>query len=478
MARSTAPLDLLRRTVLVTGALLALAADAAVAFPDTPGADVNALNDEALAVGLATQQHTAAARHDEALAQSAAMQEKIAAEMAARLATAADLSLAVVCPWLPEAERVAADATLEALLPDLHQLSWTLAAYVATAAGNLKAAGKEVSAETAARASAYELLVRSNQAANVGQLMQGANFRATRELAAELRRTCLAQQPVDALVARARELPAPPKQLRDLAALTARPAQFPSLIALTADTCALDALYTGFIDADPAHAPHWLARGRVRFERGWRRGAIADLFVATALAPEDPGVAALRELIVAAPETPAGIWQEYVGEDAAIQVTAVRTLSQLANLPPTPAPERHERGARAATRNRARRLYACSFIGDDTQRTAALAWVAARHTLKRTFFPIIPDELGAQFGTDVQAAGNNALAVLKIHNRYAPLFAGTEGFWQRHTNLLAQVGQYPAALAALDAAAQVAPEAGWIASFRSQIQARLAPAAK
>lgn len=460
--------------------LLAASAIAAhaVTFPDTPNpayADGTKFAAEELTVALRAKELEDAGKIAESVKTYDDFREKLAAEMASRLAHSADLSLAVINPWLPEPERERAQRELEDSIAELHSHSLRLGTQYSFHASLIEKLGNKPSDEIAARSRSYEFLRNLQTALNLVAMAKPEYYRARRSVALALRAAALADQPLAPAVATARALPPAAETVGKFAAGLAKTRD--PLTSLTADTLALDAVCSELIVSDPANAAYWIQRGHVRLARGWRRGAAADYVVAAALAPQHADLAALRTAIQAAPELPVSVWQEYVGSEAEYRIVTVHTLEKLNNQPPGPLAEPIERHARAALRNRARRLYACSFIGEATPRAVALQWVKARHELKAAMFPVLPRELGDAFGPEVQAAGQNTLAVLAVHHRFAPLFASAEPFWRAHTELFLRA-QHPTGVAAcIDVATVVAPQAEWLPLARQHL-ATLQAAAK
>ncbi|MBX3736870.1 MAG: hypothetical protein KF715_09290 [Candidatus Didemnitutus sp.] len=450
----------------------------AVTFPDQPDpayADGTKFAAEELALALRAKNLEDAGKVAESVKAYDDFRERLAAEMAARLAHNADLSLATINPWLPEPARHQAQLEIENSIPELHSLSLRLGTQYSLQSSLIEKLGKTPSDEVAARTSGYEFLRNIQTALNLVALAQPADYRARRAVALALRADTLAEKPLASAIATARALPPPADAVAKFAAGLAQAREH--LTSLTADTLALDAVCSELIVSDPARAAYWIQRAHVRLARGWRRGAVADFLVAAALAPQDDGLAALRTAIQAAPEYPASIWQEYVGLEAGKRIIAVHTLEKLGRQTPGPLAEPFERHARAALRNRARRLYACSFIGDAAPRTASLQWVQTHHVLNSAMFPVLSPEIGAAFGPELQAAGQNVSAVLAVHDRFAPLFATAEPFWRAHVDLFLRLQQPVAAAAAIEIATAIAPQADWLPLARQHL-ATLSAAAK
>lgn len=463
---------------LALTAACALTARAAVPFPDTPDpayADGSKFAAEEITVALRGKELEDAGKIAESVKTYDDFREKLAAAMAARLAHSADLSLAAINPWLPAPDREKAQRALEDSLTELHSHSLRLGVHYSFHVSLVEKLGKKPSDEVAARSRGYEFLRNIQTALNLVAMAKPEDYRIRRTAALNLRATALAEKPLAPAVAAARALPPAAAEAAKFAAGLAKMRD--PLTQLTADTFALDAICTELIHADPANAAYWLHRGHVRLARGWRRGAAADYLVAEALAPQDAGLAALRTAIQAAPELPVSIWQEYVGAEAEHRIVTVHTLEKMTGEKPGPLAEPIERHARAAIRNRARRLYACSFITEAAPRAAALQWVQARHELKTAMFPVLPPEIGNAFGPEVQAAGQDALAILGVHHRYAPLFAAAEPFWRAHVNLFLHAQHAVGVAAAIDVAAAVAPQADWLPLARQQLE-RLRAATK
>lgn len=470
----------MRFTVALFSAPIFAVAACAVTLPDEPDPALAALAQvEAAALFVAFEAQKLGSAGQSAAAAKALIdfQARLGAEMAARQAQCADLSVTALSPWVSAQERSDADTALEAAIPRLHALSWQLTPFLITQPDTLERSSAKPSTEISTRAKAYQLIQGAHQGVTLGQIAQSASVATRREAAASLRQRAMAEQALDDAVAQVRALPpAAPEVARFAATLTA-PEVFPLLLQETADTFALDAVFSELIDADPANAAHWLARGRVRYERGWRRGAVGDYLAAAALTPQDPALAPLRQLLEGTPGIPASVWQEFVSAEAAMQVITARTLAQLAGEEPAPLAAPSERAARAATRNRARRFYACSFIGDPTERAAALQWVGEHHAAKSALFPVLAPDIINAFSTEARAANGDAGTLLRVHHRYAPLFGGTEFFWRAHVALFLRARHAVAASAAFDAAAAAVPQAEWLPAARSEL-ARLLSSAK
>lgn len=450
----------------------------AVTFPDTPNpayADDTKFAAEELTLALRAKELDDAGKTSESAKLYDDFREKLAAEMAARLAHNADLSLTTINPWLPEPARDQAQLEIENSIPALHSLSLRLGTQYSFHASLIEKLGKTPSDEVAARSQSYEFLRNLQTALNLIAMSKPEDYRARRAAALALRAAALSDQPLAPAVATARALPPAADQVAKFAAGLAKTREH--LTSLTADTLALDAVCSELIVSDPANASYWIQRGHVRLARGWRRGAAADYVIAAALAPQPAELAALKTAIQAVPEYPATIWQEYVGIEAEKRIVTVHALEKLNQQQPGALAEPFERHARAALRNRARRLYVCSFIGEAAPRAAALQWVQTHHTLRSAMFPVLPPELGAAFGPELQAAGQNVQAILAVHDRFAPLFATAEPFWRAHTELFLRLQHPVGVAAAIDVAAVVVPQAEWLPLARQHL-ATLQAAAK
>ncbi len=212
----------------------------------------------------------------------------------------------------------------------------------------------------------------------------------------------------------------------------------------------------------------WLARARARFLLGWRAGAVVDLTIADNLTPDLPGVEALTKRIKETPVSIAAICQEWVDPENAREVVRQHDLAQKGGKPVGELSPALERTARAAIRNRARRLYAASFVNRADLRASSIHLIAGANPVPPGLFPFVRPELVRQYQAELSAAGNDATTHIAIQQRYAPLFGITEGFWQRQTSLLLGIRQNDAALAATDIAGAMFADAAWVKEARTK----------
>lgn len=449
---------------------LAVATRAAVPLPDQPGVtDLAAFRAacESSAATILLLDRTG--KSAEATKLHAALWERYDAEVFARRAQAADLSLAVVNPWLTAAERTAATEKLTRAAADLADLATFTMPDPATRDQFLAKLGRQVTDADRQRAQTHLLLQKIRNGIAINQLTHRDLAARRREIVARLERLAAAAEPLDAAITDARDLPLAAEAVRALAANFSDGAAVDAMFQLTSDSLALDATLTQLIASDPANLTFWLARARSRFALGWRAAAIVDLTIASNFQTDDPGVKALTEKIRAVPAQVASLWQESVDGENVQFIMRARRVREMAGEPAEALVPDLERTARAAVRNRARRLYACSFISKPASRAAAFKLIDEENSLAPGLFPVLAPEISPQFGIDADAAGTDGRAAFAVHHRYAPLFGTTEAFWYRHVRLFISANQIPGARVALEVASAMFPEAPWVAEFRAHL---------
>lgn len=419
-----------------------------IPLPDQPGiADLAQFRLECQSTASTTALLEQSGKSAEAAQLQARLWERYDEEVFSRRAQAADLSLAVVNPWLSAAERAAATEQLTRATTGLSDLATFTFPDPATRDQLLAKLGREVTETDRSRAKAYLLLQKIRQGIMVNQLADRSLTERRQELVARLERLAAGGESLDAAVKEARALPATSEAVRSIGSTFGNLDAVESFRQLTGESFALDATLTSLIAADPANTIFWLARARVRFALGWRPAAIVDLAIASNFSPEDAGVLALRDQIRAVPSQVASLWQESV-------------------VPENGSPAALERAERAALRNRGRHIYASSFIGKPPVRLAALRYTDEQNPLLKSSATVLTPPLIQRFQEDKAAAGKDMLAVLAVHHRYAPYFAVTDGFWQLQVAHCIASDQTSGAGAALAVADSLFPSAAWLPQAR------------
>lgn len=459
---------------LFSAALLTLAiagaAHATVPLPDQPSVTDLAsfrLECESSAATILLLDRTG--KSAEATKLHARLWERYDAEVFARRAQAADLSLAVVNPWLTAAERTAAADQLKRAAAELTDLATFTMPDPATRDQFLEKIGRKLTDADRERAKTHLLLQKIRNGIAINQLTNRELAARRREVVARLEKLAETSEPIEAAITDARDLPLASEAVRSLAANFSDGAAVDAMGQLTADSFALDATLTQLIASDPANPTFWLARARGRWALGWRPAAVIDLVVASNFNPNDPGVLELSAKVRAVPPQVASIWQEAVDAENVQFIMRARRVREMAGEPPEALAPDLERTARAAVRNRARRLYACSFISKSGNRAAAFQFVDEQNSLAPGSFPVIAEELGTQFGAEADATGTDGRAAFAVHHRYAPLYGTTEAFWYRHVRLFIAANQPAGARVALEVASAMFPEAPWVAEFRAHL---------
>ncbi|MDQ5977425.1 MAG: hypothetical protein QG602_397 [Verrucomicrobiota bacterium] len=451
-------------------ATLTLTARAAIPLPDVP--TVTDLDEFQLT--CQSQQATislleSTGQKDKAAELRDALWERYDAELFARRCQLADLSLTVLNPFLPAEERKAADGSLDATVAEIARLSVFTAPAAAQRARDRERSGAKPTPVQLARAEAHATLQAIRQQLAQEALALPGPARLRRELVARLTSTIAAGQPITDLATTARELPSATEALQNLTRRFAEPGLIEELYQRTSESLALEATLTDLIEAAPANSTFWLARARARQQLGWRGGAVLDLTVAGNLAPEPPpGFDALLKILKETPVSVAAICQEWLDDEAADTLRHKRGADELAGRPVTEHAPALERAARAASRNRARHLYATSFTAKSEIRARALPLILAAHPTRPGFFPFVSPALLQQYEAELTAAGNDGARHIAIQQRYAALLGVTEGFWYRQITLLLGTSQNPAAFAATDIAGVMFPDAAWVKEARAK----------
>lgn len=452
-------------------ATLPLAARAAIPLPDTP----SVTDLEEFRLTCQSQQATlslmeSTGQKEKAAALGAALWERYDAEIFARRCALADLSLAALNPFLPAAERQAASDALGSAVAQLAELSTFASPDAASRLRILGQAGATPTETQRTRAETHATLqkIREQLALEAIALPEVAHLR--RDMVAKLTRAAVARQPLEELLATTRELPTATEALANLTRKFAEPGVIEELFVRTGESLALEATLTALVEAAPANSVFWLARARARLKLGWRAGAVADLTIASHLDPATPGVSALGQTLRETPASLAAVCQEWVEPDDANEVIRLRQVAQAAGQPATALAPALERSARAAFRNRARRLYATSFLNKPETRQRAITQIARENPVPPGLFPFVGPEFGQQFEAEITASATDAAQRFAVLQRHAALFGVTEGFWYQHVVSLLGTGQQAAAFAATDIAGAMFAQSTWVKEARAKTE--------
>ncbi len=448
---------------------LALAARAALPLPDTP--TVTDLDEFQLS--CQSQQATiglmeSTGQKEKAAELRARLWESYDAELFARRCQLADLSLAALNPFIAPEDRKAAADSLGATVAQIARLSTFHSPDAAERARHLELAGQRPTDAQRERADTHATLkkIREQLARETLAHPEVANL--LRDLVAQLTRTAAAKQPLGEILTQVRALPSSGDAYQNLTQKFAEPDVIEALFHRTGESLALEATLTALIAADPANATFWLARARARAQLGWRVGATLDLTVAVNIQHDVPGADALTKRLKETPVSVAALCQEWVDPENANEVMRQHRMAQMGDLPITELAPALERTARAAVRNRARRLYATSFMNKPELRARALPLIAEDNPVPPLLFPFIGPELGQQYEAELAAAGNDRAKHFAVHQRYAGILGLTEGFWHKQISLLLVLRENTAALAATDIAGAMFAEAEWVKEARAK----------
>ncbi len=454
---------------LILLAALPIIARAALPLPDTP----TVTDLENFKLSCQSQQSTlslmeSSGQKEKAAALRAALWERYDAELSARRCQLADTSLAALNPFLPAADRKAA---ADALAPAIQQLA-ELSTFVSPDPGarfhHLEQAGGRPTDAQRAQAETHATLRQIREQLSLEALAHPEVAALRRDLVAKLSHAAAAKQSLAEHLATARELPVASEALENLTRKFAEPDLIEELYRRTGESLALEATLTALIEAAPANEVFWLARARARQQLGWRAGAILDLTVAANITPNPPGSEALTKFLKETPVSVTAVCQEWVDPDHALEVMRQHRMAQMGGLPVTELAPALERTARAAVRNRARRLYATSFVNKPETRQRAIPLIAEANPVPPGLFPFVGPELGQQYEAELAAAGNDGARHIAIQQRYAALFGVTEAFWHHQISLLLGTGQNAAAFAATDIAGAMFADAAWIKEAREK----------
>ncbi|MEN9403270.1 MAG: hypothetical protein RL091_1973 [Verrucomicrobiota bacterium] len=457
------------RLAFLLVAVLPLLARAALPLPDTPTVtdlEEFQLTCQSLQATLSLMESTG--QKEKAAALRTQLWERYDAELFARRCALADLSLAALNPFIPAGERKAAADSLGSTVAQIARLSTFPVPDAADRVRALELAGQRPSDFDRERADTHATLKNIREQLARESLSHPEVTQLLRDLVAQLTRAAAAKQPIGPILAQARELPTSGDAYKNLTQRFAEPDVIEALFYRTGESLALEATLTALIEADPANATFWLARARARQQLGWRAGATLDLTVAVNLTPNPPGSEALTKLLKETPVSVAAVCQEWVSPENANEVMRLHRMAQMGDLPITELAPALERTARAAVRNRARRLYATSFVNKPEIRARAIPLIAEANPVPPGLFPFVGPELGQQYEAELAAAGNDGAKHIAIQQRYAALFGVTEAFWYRQITLLLGAGQNAAAFAATDVAGAMFSEAAWIKEAREK----------
>ncbi len=405
---------------------------------------------------------------DKAATLRARLWERYDAELFVRRCALADTSLAALNPFLPTAERKAAADALAPAVAQLAELSTFAFPDPAARARELEQAGGRPTDAQRARAETHETLQKIREQLSLEALALPGVAALRRDLVTQLTRAAATRQPLGELLVMARDIPVATESLQNLTRKFAEPDLIEELYRRTGDSLVLEATLTALIEAAPTNEVFWLARARARLQLGWRSGAAIDATIGGNLAPASPGLEPVSKLLKEVPASVTGICQEWVDSDDAMDVMRLHRMAEMGNLPVTELAPALERTARAAVRNRARRLYATSFVNKPEARQRALALIAEANLLPPGLFPFVAPELGQQYEAELAAAGTDTTKLVAIQQRHAALFGITEGFWHHQIMLLYRGGQPAAAYAATDIAGAMFSDSAWIKEVRDR----------
>lgn len=447
----------------------ALAARAAVPLPDTP----TETDLEEFRLTCQSQQATIAlmestGQKEKAAELRAKLWERYDAELAARRCQLADLSLAALNPFIPAEERKAANDALGSTVAQLAKLSIFSSPDAADRVRQIELSGQRATDAQRERADTHATLKKIRDQLALTALSHPEVTNLLRDLVAQLTRTAAAKQPLGEILTQIRALPSSGDAYKNLTEKFSQPDVIEALFHRTGESLALEATLTALIEADPANATFWLARARARQKLGWRAGATLDLTVAVNIQRDVPGADALTKRIKETPVSVGAVCQEWVEYETALEVMRQHRIAQMAEQPFAELIPALERTARAAVRNRARRLYATSFVGKPELRARALPLIAEENPLSPLLFPFIGPELGQQYEAELAAAGNDRAKHFAVHQRYAGILGLTEGFWHKQISLLLALRENTAALAATDIAGAMFAEAEWVKEARAK----------
>jgi len=455
---------------------------AAIPLPDTPTVtdlDEFQLRCQSQQAAIGLMESTG--QKEKAAELRARLWERYDAELVARRCQLADLSLAALNPFIPAEERKAAADSLGATVAQIARLSTFHTPDAAERVRHLELAGQRPTEAQRERADTHATLKKIREQLAREALAHPEIADLLRDLVAQLTRAAAAKQPLGEILTQVRALPSSGDAYQNLTQRFAEPGLIEALFLRTGESLALEATLTALIAADPANATFWLARARARAQLGWRAGATLDLTVAVNIQRDVPGADALTQRLKETPVSVAALCQEWVDPESANEVIRQHRMAQMGGLPVTGLAPALERTARAAVRNRARRLYATSFVNKPELRARAIRLIAEENPLPPGLFPFVGPELGQQYEAALAAAGNDRAKHFAIQQGYAAIFGITEGFWHKQIALLLALREDTAAFAATDVATAVAPQADWLPLARQQLErlrAATAPAAK